>query len=176
MRRVLWLAAYAAATFLAFPQPIPGGVLDLGWCVAWLVPALFFLGLDGLAPGGAARAGFAAGLAAHAAVLHWIYVVTVRYGGAPAWAGVLAPVALAAYIAVFFAAMGAGWAWLSRAGRATAWSSMAVTSPAALRPARRCASSATTSRAARCRVPGKGTTAPASRGACRACAPGAGCR
>ena len=28
--RFVWLAAFAAATFLAFPHPVAGGVLDLG--------------------------------------------------------------------------------------------------------------------------------------------------
>ena len=38
----------------------------------------------------AARIGFAAALAAHGAILHWIYVVTVVYGHAPVLVGVLA--------------------------------------------------------------------------------------
>jgi apolipoprotein N-acyltransferase len=45
--------------------------------------------------------------------------VTVRYGHAPALVGVLAPMALAAYIAVFVAAFGAGWRWLAQRGAAS---------------------------------------------------------
>ena len=39
------------------------------------------------------------------AILYWIYVVTVTYGHAPVLVGVLAPVALAVYIALFPAAV-----------------------------------------------------------------------
>jgi len=129
--RALVLAGYAAATFLAFPQPLealgggsweglwrgPGdgvsqGVWDGGLLFAWLAPAALVAGLRGLPPRRAALLGFVAGLAAHAAVLHWIYVVTVTYGHAPAAVGVVAPLGLAAYVALFPAAFGAGAAWL----------------------------------------------------------------
>jgi apolipoprotein N-acyltransferase len=109
-----WLAAYAAATALSFPHVIGSRVLDLGLAASWLGPACLVLGLRGLAPGAAARAGFAAGLAAHALVFHWIYVVTVDYGHAPPPVGVLAPVALALYPAAFTAAFAAGAAQLAR--------------------------------------------------------------
>jgi apolipoprotein N-acyltransferase len=114
-----WVAAYAAATFLAFPHPVGGVVLDLGLVLAWASPVLLLRALEGLAPAAAARRGFAAGLLAHAAILHWIYVVTVRYGHAPAAVGVLAPVALAAYVAAFTAAFGAGAGWLAARGLAS---------------------------------------------------------
>src|SRR5690606_11385258 len=68
----------------------------------------------GLAPGAAARAAFAAGLVAHAGVFHWIHVVTVTYGHAPALVGPLAVVLLALYPAAFMAAFGAGAAALAR--------------------------------------------------------------
>ena len=110
------LAAYALASFLAFPHPVAGRVLDLGWLLAWLAPALLVAGLRGLAPRRAARHGFLAGLVAHAAILHWIYVVTVVYGRAPVAVGVLAPVGLAAYMALFTAAFGAVLALLARRG------------------------------------------------------------
>jgi apolipoprotein N-acyltransferase len=101
-------------------------VLDLGLVFAWLGPALLFLGLQGLAPGRAARLGFTAGLVAHSAILHWIYVVTVHYGHAPAAVGLLAPVAMAAYIALFPAALSAAWVWLGRFGLATPFAAAAV--------------------------------------------------
>jgi apolipoprotein N-acyltransferase len=116
VNRLAGLAGYALATFLAFPHPVAGRVVDLGLFVAWLAPACLVLALRGLAPGTAARAALAAGLAAHAAILHWIYVVTVDYGHAPPPVGVLAPVLLAVYPAAFVAAFGAGSAWLGRGG------------------------------------------------------------
>jgi apolipoprotein N-acyltransferase len=116
MKRFAWLAAYAATCFLAFPHPIGGGVLDLGLGLAWVAPAALLLGLDGLGVRRAAWLGFLAWLAAHSAILHWIYVVTVEYGHAPPAVGLLAPVALASYIAAFGAAFGAGAALLARAG------------------------------------------------------------
>jgi apolipoprotein N-acyltransferase len=116
MTRFGWLAAYAVASFLAFPHPVGGSVLDLGLLFAWIAPAALLLGLEGLAPGRAAWLGFLASLAAHSAILHWIYVVTVVYGHAPPLVGVLAPVALASYIAVFGAAFGAGVALFARGG------------------------------------------------------------
>jgi hypothetical protein len=116
--RLALLAAYVVATFLAFPHPVAGRVLDLGVVFAWLAPAFLVAGLHGLGAGAAARHAFVAGLAAHAAVLHWIYVVTVTYGHAPRIAGVLAPLGLAAYIAAFSALFGAGAGWLGARGAA----------------------------------------------------------
>jgi len=113
-RRLGWLGAYAAATFLSFPHPLGDRVLDLGLGAAWLGPALLLLGLDGLGPRRAARWGLLAGWLAHSAILHWIYVVTVVYGHAPVAAGLLAPILLASYIAAFTATFGALVAWLSR--------------------------------------------------------------
>jgi apolipoprotein N-acyltransferase len=120
-RRLAFLGGYAIASFASFPHPLGDRVVDLGGWVAWLAPALLLLGLQGLAPRRAAALGFAAGLAAHAAILHWIYVVTVVYGHAPPVVGWLAPVALALYIAGFTGAFGAGIAWLARRGLASPW-------------------------------------------------------
>jgi apolipoprotein N-acyltransferase len=113
------LAAYAAVTFLAFPHPLGGRVVDLGLLFAWLSPFFLLRSVDGLAPRLAARRGFAAGLVAHGAILHWIYVVTVRYGHAPPPVGVVAPVALAAYVALFTGAFAAAFAWLAARGLAS---------------------------------------------------------
>jgi apolipoprotein N-acyltransferase len=117
-RRGLWVAGHAAATFLAFPHPIGGRVLDLGWLFAWIAPALLLLALRGLPPRRAAAAGFAAGWLAHTAVLHWIYVVTVDYGHAPVAVGLLAPALLAVYSAIFSAAFGGVYAGLAARGLA----------------------------------------------------------
>jgi apolipoprotein N-acyltransferase len=116
--RARWglLAAYAVVTFLSFPHPVAGRVVDLGLWLAWFGPALLLLGIEGLEPARAARVALLATLAAHSAVLHWIYVVTVSYGHAPPPVGVVAPVALAFYTSSFTCAFGAGWAWLRRRG------------------------------------------------------------
>lgn len=110
--RAAWLAAYALVTFLSFPHPVAGRVIDLGLVAGWIAPALLLVGLDGVRAGRAASWGFAAGLVAHALVLHWLYVVTVSYGHAPALVGVLAPFALGAYCALFVGLFAAVWGWL----------------------------------------------------------------
>jgi len=115
--RAGWLAGYVVSSFLAFPHPVGVRVVDLGFVLAWIAPACFVAGLRGLAPASAARWGFLASLLAHSAILHWIYIVTVVYGEAPALVGVLAPVGLAAYIALFGAAFGAGLGLLERRAR-----------------------------------------------------------
>jgi apolipoprotein N-acyltransferase len=121
------LLAYVAATFLAFPQPLGERfVLDLGLVLAPVAPALLAAGLRGLAPWRAARAGFLAGWLAHAALLHWFYVVTVHYGHAPALAGVLAPFGAAAYVALFPAAFALVAALLARCGFASPFALAAV--------------------------------------------------
>jgi len=105
--RAGWCFAYALATFLSFPHPVAGRVLDLGLVAGWLGPACLWLACGGLAPRRAAALGFAAGWLAHTAILHWIFHVTVTYGHAPWLAGVAAPAALALYIAAFPAAFAA---------------------------------------------------------------------
>jgi len=107
-----WLLAYVVSTFLSFPHPVAGHVLDLGLVVGWVGPACLVLGISGLSPGRAAGTGFVAGWLAHAGILHWIYHVTVVYGHAPVLAGYLAPAALALYLAVFPALFAAAWAAL----------------------------------------------------------------
>jgi apolipoprotein N-acyltransferase len=123
-RRLPFLAAYAVATFLAFPHPLPfagGAVLDLGIAVSFAVPAFLVVGLRGLAPRPAALRAFGFTVLAHGLVLHFIYVVTVRYGHAPVAIGVLAPFALATYAGLLGALFGAGFAWLAARGGANAW-------------------------------------------------------
>ena len=116
--RVGCLAAYAAVTFSSFPHPVGGVVIDLGLVIAWLGPALLILGISGLSPRSAALYAFFASWLAHSAILHWLYVVTVTYGHAPAVVGVLAPVAVALYPAFITAGFAASWAWWwQRGGR-----------------------------------------------------------
>jgi apolipoprotein N-acyltransferase len=105
-----WILAYVAATFFAFPQPIGDAfVLDLGLALAPAAPALLLVALRGLAPGRALKVGFLAGWLAHAALLHWLYVVTVTYGHAPAVVGVIAPFGVAVYVGAFIA----GFSWVA---------------------------------------------------------------
>ncbi len=115
--RVALLVGYAVITFLSFPHPLAGSVIDLGLWLSWAAPAALLLGLQGLAPGRAARVAFLAGLLAFSGVLHWFYVVTVSYGHAPPWIGVLAVVGAALYPAVAVALFGGGIALFDR-GRA----------------------------------------------------------
>jgi apolipoprotein N-acyltransferase len=108
---------YAAATFLAFPHPIAGRVLDLGLLMGWVAPALFYLLVRDQQAWGGIRWGFFGSLAAHSLVLHWIYVVTVTYGHAPVIVGIVAPIGLAVYIALFGAGVGGTAAWLGARSR-----------------------------------------------------------
>jgi apolipoprotein N-acyltransferase len=104
--RAALLVGYVAATFFAFPQPIGGAVLDLGIVAGFLAPMLLVLALRDLAPRAAAGVGFLGCWLAHAAVLHWIYVVTVYYGNATPVIGVVAPLTLALYPGLCGAAFG----------------------------------------------------------------------
>ena len=107
-------AAYVFCTFLSFPHPVGDRVLDLGAGLAWLGPAFLLLAVRGLGPRRAWVWAFAAALVAHGALFHWIYVVTVVYGYAPIAVGLLAPLLLGAYVALFVAAFAASHAWLAR--------------------------------------------------------------
>ena len=118
-RRRLWFAAYAIATFLSFPQRFGSLLFDFGLVFAWLAPACLLLGLRDLAPRAAAKQAFVAGVAAHALVFQWIYVATVYYGDAPAIVGVLAPIGLAIYPALFVAVFAALWRLFGAAGLAS---------------------------------------------------------
>ena len=126
VHRAALLGCYALATFLAFPHPVLGTVVDLGWVATWLAPLFLILALRGVAPRRALGLGFLGGLVAHTAVLHWIYVVTVTYGHAPPVVGLIAPTLLAAYIAGFTALFGMGVAWLERRGLASPFAIAAV--------------------------------------------------
>jgi len=122
-------ALYVVATFLCFPQPLPfaaaegGGdaVLDLGLVMAWVAPAALLLAIAGLGPARAALRAAVLGVLAYAAVLHWLWVVTVVYGHVPALPGVLAPVGMALYPAFFVALFAALAGWLHQRGAATPW-------------------------------------------------------
>jgi apolipoprotein N-acyltransferase len=126
--RRAWMAGYVATTFFSFPHPLPlafasagGSVLDLGMVVSFLAPVCLVFGLVGLRIRSAASSAFLWTVAAHGLVLHFIYVVTVEYGHAPALVGVLAPAALAVYAATLAALFGAGWVWLRDRGLGGAW-------------------------------------------------------
>ena len=124
--RLAWLAGYAGVTFLSFPHLIGERVVDLGLALAWLGPAFLLLGLEGLSARRAAALAFGASLVAHAAILHWIWVVTVVYGHAHPAVGVLGPLGLGAYIAAFTAAFAGLHTRLARAGWVSPFSPFVV--------------------------------------------------
>jgi apolipoprotein N-acyltransferase len=112
-RRTRWiaLALYAVVTPLSFPHELPGGgSIDLGIGLVWFGPAALIVGLAGLTPLRAARAAFLASLAGHALLFHWFYVVSVVYGGIPAWLGLFSPLLPSLYVSIFTAAF--AWLWV----------------------------------------------------------------
>jgi apolipoprotein N-acyltransferase len=113
-QRLACAALYLAVTVLAFPHRLGERVLDLGLALAWLSPAALLLAVRGLDARRAAWLGFALGTLAHAGIWHWIYVVTVRYGHAPGWVGVGAPLLLATWPGLFTGAFAAGSSALAR--------------------------------------------------------------
>jgi len=121
-RRWAALAVYAVVTLLSFPHEMPGGfALDLGLLCVWFGPAALIVGIDGLAPRRAARVAFAASLAGHVVLFHWFYVVTVLYGGMPAWLGVLAPLVPSLYVSIFTALFAWTWARFIRDSVSPVW-------------------------------------------------------
>jgi len=124
--RAAWLCAYVVATVLSFPHPIAGGVLDLGWLLAWWGPACLILGLGGLRGGRRIWLALLVGTIAHGAILHWIYVVTVVYGHAPVFVGFLAPPALALYMSFSTVLFALGWGWLEERGLASPFAAAAL--------------------------------------------------
>ncbi|MCA9503338.1 MAG: apolipoprotein N-acyltransferase [Myxococcales bacterium] len=116
------LALFGAATLLAFPHELPwGGRVDGGLVFGWLVPAALVVGVAGLDARRAARVAFVASAIAHALLFHWFAIVTVVYGGMPAWLGGLAPVVPALYVAPFTALFAWTWVAAARDSRAPVW-------------------------------------------------------
>jgi apolipoprotein N-acyltransferase len=103
-------------TFFAFPHPVAGRVLDLGQACSFLAPAFLVVGLRGLTPRAALGIGFLTGTVAYAAVLHWIYVVTVSYGNAWPAVGVVAVVLMGGIVGAFTATWAGVCAWLAARG------------------------------------------------------------
>ena len=110
------LGAYVLCAFFAYPQPLGGTVVDLGFALGWVYPGLLMLGLRGLAPRRAALVGAGIGLVANYAILHWLFVVTVTYGHAPWFAGLFAPLAVAGFVAVFVGMFAFGLSQLEKYG------------------------------------------------------------
>jgi len=121
-----WPFAFAIALLLAFPYPIGERVVDLGIVAGWLAPALLLRSLAGLAPRAAATRAFFAAWLAHAGIHSWVYVAVVHYGHAPPPIGVAATFGMALYPAAFFAAFGAGWSGLARAGLGSPFAAAAL--------------------------------------------------
>jgi apolipoprotein N-acyltransferase len=117
--RVGALALYATLTFVSFPHEGPSDfTFDLGLLCVWFVPAALIVGFEGLSPGRAALFAFLASIAAHSAIFHWFIVVTVQYGGMPAWLGLFSPLVPALYVSLFTALF--AWTW-TRYGRTARW-------------------------------------------------------
>jgi apolipoprotein N-acyltransferase len=124
--RFVWLLAYAFISLLSFPHVMGKAVVDLGLLAAWFGPGCLILALRGQAPRAAAGTAFVGGWLAHVMILHWIYVVTVRYGHAPGAVGVIAVVLIAVGVAGHLALFGAGWAWLASRRLANPFSAAAL--------------------------------------------------
>jgi len=73
--RLLCLAGYVVSSFLAFPHPVGGHVIDLGFALAWVAPACLVAGLRGFSPASAERWGFLASLLAHAAIWRLCFIL-----------------------------------------------------------------------------------------------------
>ncbi len=127
--RLAWLSAYVVVTILSFPHPLDSAgaeVLDLGRWLSWFSPALLVLGIRGLAPGRAFQWAFFAAWAAHALILHWLWVVVVVYGHAHPVVGLLGPLGNGGWTALFSGAFAAMWVRLDRTGWASPWAAAAV--------------------------------------------------
>jgi len=125
-KRCLLLAGYGVVTFFSFPHPLGDRVVDFGSVLAWFGPALLLLGIVGLPPRRAAGVAFIASLFAHAAVMHWFFVVTVTYGHAPVVVGLLAPFGVASYVAAATAIFAASMAGFRKVGFDSAWTAALV--------------------------------------------------
>jgi len=122
-------AAFGAAlTALALPR-------TSFWALAWVgLAPLFFAANESPRRRDAAAAGFAAGFAYHATVLHWIYA-TCRFAQIPPPVGVLAWGALSAVLALNWAAIAFVGRWLTELGAralrpivwAAVWTAVAAT-------------------------------------------------
>lgn len=124
--RIALLSGYAVATFMAFPHPLGDRVVDWGWISGWLSPALLVLGLRGCGPRRAAKLGFAAGLLAHAAILHWLYIVSVVHGQSPPLLGLLGPLGMGAHAGLFVAIFAGVFAWFGARGLDSPWLAAAL--------------------------------------------------
>jgi len=107
--RLIAAVAGAALTALALPR---AGFWPFGWI--GLAP-LFLAANEADTKRGAANAGFWAGFAYHAVVLHWIYA-TCRFAQIPAPVAALALAALAAALAVNWALLAFVGRWLTQTG------------------------------------------------------------
>ncbi len=116
----LWWLGYGVVTFSSFPHPNPmpfgPDVIDLGRWIAFAGPACLVLALRGASPRGAFWQTLLATWLTHAAIMHWVFVVVTRHGGAPEIVGVLAPFFPAGYMALCLAPMGAAYVHLTRGG------------------------------------------------------------
>jgi apolipoprotein N-acyltransferase len=116
--RIALLLAYGIATFLAFPHPFGGRVIDCGLILGWLSPAFLILSVHGARPRSAAKIAFLAVTLTHAAILHWLYIVSVDYGHMHPALGLFAPLGAGAQAGFFAGLFAAALAWLGGRGAA----------------------------------------------------------
>lgn len=109
--RAPWVLAHVAATFLSFPHPVADRVIDLGPFASWFVPLTLLVVVRGLSPARAFGWGLLAAGLGQGALLHFIYVVTVHYGHAPAPVGWIASLGLGSFGASLMAAWACFAAW-----------------------------------------------------------------
>ena len=116
------LAVYAIVTLLSFPHEGPAGLsVDLGMLFAWFGPAALIVGVAEQTPRRAMMLAFLASLVSHALLFHWFYVVTVQYGGMPAWIGFFSPLVPALYVSFFTAIFAWLWVRIGSTSRAPIW-------------------------------------------------------
>ncbi len=120
------LGAFVLATFLAWPHRFGEIAFDLGLVAGWAVPPLLVAGVAGLSPRAAAGRALLASLLAHALVFRWFFHVTVIYGHAPWWAGLVTPFVPGLFVAVHTALFAAAWAALAQRGLANPFAAAAV--------------------------------------------------
>lgn len=110
---------YVVATFLAFPHPVAGRVIDLGLIIAPLAPMGLILAIHAATPRVAMKRAFGLSMLGHYALFHWFFVVTHYYGHAPVFVGVLAPLVPALFLSLGTILFAGVWSRMNERGVAS---------------------------------------------------------
>jgi apolipoprotein N-acyltransferase len=89
--------------------------------LAWIALVPLFHALRDAKPVEGFRAGFVTGMVAHCGILYWIAYVVVQYGYLPIYMGILAVIALAAYLSIYTALFSMGMVYLRKRGVTDFW-------------------------------------------------------